>query len=516
VSSKRLKAIAGVTAIVLISKMLGLGREMVIADRFGTTSDYDLYLIAVMLPALAWGVINFAVYYLFVPQLTRTFEVMNSTDDQRRWQAVWSRFNVTVLASLGVMALLFVSAPLLMRIWASGYLEDDFARILFYSRATAAMVLLGSIEAFLRAALNVRKIFSYPAAGMIIFNIGVIAGTILFEPKYGVGSVAIGFLGGFVLQNLFLLMRLIPLKAFSGYSLSLPDESLRPLMQIAGLLVIIELLNRSYFLIDRFFAPAFGEGIISALNYGQVLVQLPDAVVGFSIASVVYPLFSESSGQIDRRQFGSVYQEAITGGMLVAVPMAIFFFVNAVDLVYLIFFRGVFDSTSVEMTARVLQPYTPTIIALFIVSTSIRACYAQGWTKQVMWFTAVLIALKFAATMWLSRWIGYPGISAASSLSQVIYAALLLGLIVRRIDAVDRQVLLGRLWRIILAGAICLIVAYLFNNYLLTAIKGGTRPMALARLAVSGLFLVCCYTLSASMLGFRHYLFRWMKRSSGV
>jgi putative peptidoglycan lipid II flippase len=515
-STRRLKIIAGVSALVLISKLLGLGREIVIADRFGTTSDYDLYLIAVMLPALAWGVISFAVYYLFVPQLTRALEAIESSDEPRRWKAIWSRFNLTVLASLGVMAVLIIAAPVLMRIWAAGYLKDDYARILFYCRVTAVMAVLGAIEAFFRATLNVKGIFSYPAGGMIIFNIGVIAGTVLFESRFGVGSVAIGFIGGFILQDLFLLLRLMPLGALRKYSLSLPRDSMVPLMHTAGLIVLIELLNRSYFLIDRFFAPAFGEGIISALNYGQVLVQLPDAVVGFAIASVVFPLFSAASGEADRSRFGSVYQEAITGGLLVAVPLAIFFFVNAEDVVYLIFFRGVFDATSVLTTAQVLRPYTPTIVALFIISTSVRACYAQGWVRQVVWFTSALITFKFIGTMVLSRFMGYPGISAASSLSQVAYAILLLGLITRRIEAHQQSQLFSRISRIVAIGAASLAVVYLFNRYLLTGLADPTRPMALARLALSGLILLGIYALSASLVGFRSYLFGWVKLGSGA
>ena len=79
----RIKAVFGVAGVVFLSKILGLFREMVIADRFGTSADYDLYLIAIILPALAYGVVNFASFYLFVPYLTRAFENLNDAEQER-------------------------------------------------------------------------------------------------------------------------------------------------------------------------------------------------------------------------------------------------------------------------------------------------------------------------------------------------------------------------------------------------------------------------------------------------
>ncbi len=512
--TRRLKTIAGVTGVVLVSKLFGLSREMVIADRFGTTADYDLYLIAVMLPALAWGVISFAVYYLFVPYLTRNLEATENAAPREHWRSTWCLFNLTIVSALVIMLAIIVSAPLILRIWTRGYADADFARILFYGRATAVMVLLGAVEAYLRAVLNARKIFAYPATGLILFNIGVIAGTVLFESTYGVGAVAIGFIGGFLLQDLFLVVRLIPMGAIAAYTPSWPDDEIRPIATTATALIIIELLNRSYFLIDRFFAPSFGEGIISALNYGQVLVQLPDAVVGFSIASVVFPLLSESAKDENCARFGSLYREAILGGLMIAVPMAVYFFVNASDLVYLMFYRGEFNATSVAVTAKVLRPYTPTIVALFIVSTSIRACYARNWARQVLWFTVALIVLKFVGTFALSRWGGYPGISAASSLSQVIFAALLMNLVTRRSGMSDRAQFLDRVARLILSGLLCLVCLWLVSHLTAQYLAETSRVYAAARLAVSAIALVALFAVISSMLGFRNYLLKLIGRGA--
>ena len=80
-SARARTAVLSVAAVLVVSRLLGFVREMVIADKFGTSAQYDLYLIALILPALAYGVINFASYYLFVPFITRKLEQQPELSD---------------------------------------------------------------------------------------------------------------------------------------------------------------------------------------------------------------------------------------------------------------------------------------------------------------------------------------------------------------------------------------------------------------------------------------------------
>ena len=101
--SERLsKTIFSVAIIIFISRLLGFVREMVIANVFGTSADYDIYLIAVMLPALAYGVINFASIYFFVPFLTQH----QNSDKKTNWKAIYPPLNLILLASLVIMLII--------------------------------------------------------------------------------------------------------------------------------------------------------------------------------------------------------------------------------------------------------------------------------------------------------------------------------------------------------------------------------------------------------------------------
>ncbi len=492
-------AIFSVAGIVLVSKALGFVREMVIADKFGTSAEYDLYLIAIMLPALAYGVLNFASFYLFVPYFSRRLGDSNSFADS--WRTIWPPVHMSVLIAVAVTAAIIIAAPYLMRIWAADYLAAEFSRIVFYSRVTAVIVVLGTMEAIIRAFLNVKEVYTYPAAGYIIFNAFSILSVIFLHERFSVGAVAIGLLGGLLAQNIYLLCRLVSFKSAAASGWSPFGENSRAFVSAAGILVLIELINRSYFLIDRYFAPQFGEGIVSALNYGQVLVQLPDSVIGFAIGAVVFPLFSTSLRKADHARFAAVYEKAVSGALLIAVPLSVFLLTNAEDVVSLVFQRGVFDANSVSITAAVLRPYAPTVIALFIISASIRACYAGGWQAQVLGFAVVLFVTKLAATWLLPQWFGYPGISAATSLAHAGYALLLLGFIVRKTRTGSTRPFAWRLARILLAGGLSLGATMLLQDVWPDALNGAGRSPAAARMALWGAILATTYVAFSLILG---------------
>jgi len=499
-------AIYSVASVVFISKLLGFLRGMVIAGKFGTSPDYDLYLIAIILPALASGVLGYACYYQFVPFLTRQAEQAGS-DRSAFWRPTWSAVNLTLLIGAGVTLAIVLAAPYVMRIWDTGYLPTEYDLIVFYCRVTAASVLLSVTEAFMRALLNVRKSYSYPALGMSIFNLVFIASVLLWHGRLSVGALALGLVGGLLIQNLFLALKLLRLHPFEHFSALVVDKGSPLFLSVATTLILIELINRSYFMIDRYFAPRFGKGVISALNYGQILVQLPESIVGFAIGAVLFPVFSENSTSVDTAAFTSAYRKGLTAALAFAVPLALFFYVGAPSLVYLIYHRGAFNDQSALMTTLILRTLAPSIIALFMVSISIRGCYARGWSRPVLVFSLIVLVIKFGATALLPRWLDYPGISAATSLALALFGLGLMVYIVRRWPRDEIISFIRTLLKLAAAGLVAYAVTYGFGRWVWLPPKQITHTTSLVTLIVSGVVVFGSYALAAWLLGLRRYFF---------
>ena len=119
------------------------------------------------------------------------------------------------------------------------------------------------------------------------------------------------------------MFRLFALGKEVKYSFTLKSETGNKIIYTAVVLFAIEIFNRIYFLIDRYFALQFEDGVISSLNYSHVLIQLPEAVVGFAIGSVLFPHFSRTSIS-DLKRFASLFQKSIIGSLMLSIPLAIF------------------------------------------------------------------------------------------------------------------------------------------------------------------------------------------------
>ncbi len=225
------KTIFSVAIIILLSRLLGFVREMVIANVFGTSADYDIYLIAVMLPALAYGVINFASIYFFVPFLSQQQNKENKTN----WTVIYPPLNLILLSSFIIMFIIIASAPYIMKIYGSQFSDEKFAQLVLYSRLTSLMVLLGTSEAFMRAFLNVKKIFTFPAGGFIVYNLFCISSIYFLYETFSVGSIIIGVLAGLFFQNIFLLSKIISYKPFKNYSPKIINEYSNALLKLQEL-----------------------------------------------------------------------------------------------------------------------------------------------------------------------------------------------------------------------------------------------------------------------------------------
>lgn len=502
-SKNIVKLITGVAGVVLLSRILGFVREMIIAHNFGTTADYDLYLIAVMLPALAYGVINFSTVYLFVPFLSK--KKAHDTGEIS-WADIWPSFNLVVGSALLVALLIIFGAPLIMKIWAADYSPESFERIIWYARLTSLMLIFGTTEAFMRAYLNVKKIFLYPAGGYIVYNLFSIFIILFFSASLSTGAIVLGLLGGQVVQTLYLLLRVLKFDPFQSFRLKFINVDTTAVLKAGLVIILIEIMNRSYFLIDRYVALNFGEGVISALNYSQVLVQLPESIVGFAIGAVMFPFFSDSATVRDDEKFGAIFYNTIIPALMLSLPLAIFFYHNAADLVTLLFNRGKFDQNSVLITTAVLKPYVISVAALFVINTSLRAIYSKGWLKQILSMTIIVLVFKYVGNFILSDWFGYPGISLATALSHLLFALLMIGLILFKIKSKLKRQFVIDIVKLVVSGVAIWFVAFYPQDYLLTLIGGRGKIDILLRLIVSGIFLLALYLLIIYLLGMSSHI----------
>jgi len=455
------QAILGVSGVVIVSKLLGFLREMVIAERFGTSHEYDIFLIAIAIPVFLNLVISRATNFLTVPFLSK----QAVTDDgQRDWRAVWSVFNSVLAVVISLIILVIVFAPYLVQAVGTALSGDDLRQAIFFCRVISIILLLGFLESLLRSALNVQKQFVYPAVGSIILNIVVITVIYIFSGKWSVSAIMFGLLLGIFLQVVFLSLKCWNFRLLKYFNLNLFGPEIKKVLGVGGIIIAVELIASTFFLIDRYYASDMQTGVVSALNYSNLLVMLPVNIAGFAIASVVFPYLSERSGSDKTADFTKLLGSSLSLALTIGIPCGVFYFLFARELIAAIFFRGAFDLLSLEMTSKILVTMAPYLVFMFLYTILIQACYSSERQKAVFYVSVLAIALKFVLTGLFKLWFGYPGIGAATSVVSGITVTLLIIVLVRRrrLDGFERMISLTS--RVLIAAIPIILISLYYDT----------------------------------------------------
>jgi len=417
------QAIIGVSGIAILSKLVGFLREMVTAERFGTSHEYDIFLLAISAPVFFQLVAMRATNFLTVPIISK---MNSSTDDGAIKRNIWSMFNSLFSIVTLLLIAVFLAAPYLVKLIAPDLTAENLTLGIYYCRTFSLTIFLSFLESFLRSVLNVKKSFAYPAMGIIILNVVIILSIYLFSGKISVSAIMLGTICGMALQVIFLLIKLWDIKVLKHFNLNIFSSQVKQALTVGSVIVCVELLMATFFLIDRYFASDLGEGVVSAIKYAGVLVNLPGNVIGFAIAAVTFPYLSERAGTERFNEFSSLLHSSLSLALIIGIPTGIFFFVFSSEIIAAVFLRGAFDMTSLVMTSRILKMYAPHLICLFLYAILIQACYSSGRQKIVFWITLLAVFLKLFLTWFFKIIFDYPGIAMASSTVHIIIVLLMI------------------------------------------------------------------------------------------
>jgi putative peptidoglycan lipid II flippase len=455
------QAIFGVSGIAILSKLLGFVREMVIAERFGTSHEYDILLIAVAAPIFFNLVVTNATNFLAVPFLSRQ---MAGNSGDRQWYNFWEIGN-----SLGAIATLIVigiiiTAPILVRLVGPDLIGAELSDAIFYCRVIAALVFLTFLESYFRAALNVKKEFVYPAAGTIILNIIAIAAIYIFSGKMSVMAIILGLLAGTFCQAMFQFARLAGFGIVKKFHFRFWGENTKNLFAVGGMILIVELLSRAYFMIDRYFASGLEIGVVSALHYSSLLVMLPVSVAGMAVAAVTFPHLSDRANDSSPEGFANLLYSTLRISLIISFICGIFYLVFARELMAAIFLRGAFNLNSLEMTSKILVYLAPYLVCHFLYAILLQSCYAAGKQKLVAAMAVIALLLKFALTGFLKNLINYQGIALATSLTEIAVVAIMIYILRREHRIINLGKLSVLIIKVVIASIPMMAIGYYYKS----------------------------------------------------
>ena len=423
-----LRSVFSTGAGTLVSRMLGLVRDVVIASVFGAGASADTFFVAFRIPNFfrrLFGEGAFA--HAFVPVLSE-YRVSRSEEEIRDLVGHVAGTLCVVLLAVTVAGV--VAAPLLVYVFASGFAAEPGQAALTASllRLTFPYLLFISLTAFAGGILNTWGRFGVPAITPSLLNISLIAAAIGVAPRFDepVTALAWGVLAGGAAQLAFQLPFLWRIRMLVRPRLRRAHEGVRRVVRLIVPALLGVSVAQVNLLVDTQFASYLVTGSISWLYYSDRLMEFPLGVFGIALATVALPSLAARHAEDDVSGFHATLDWALRLVLLISVPAALGLGLLAVPMIATVFQYGEFGAHAVRMSALSLSAYASGLVAFVAVKVLAAGFHSRQEMRIPVRIAVVAMVANVVLNFLLIGPLAHAGLALASSLAAWLNAALLL------------------------------------------------------------------------------------------
>jgi integral membrane protein MviN len=478
------KAIIGVVAITLLSKIFGFARDMVLAYYYGASSVTDAYLVSITIPELLFALVTQAIAVGFIPIFT---EIIHK-EGQEKADKFTNNILTIMYALCGIVVCLTNLFPhTFVNIVAKGFDEPTTTLAIQFVRVTVIVLFLKGTVTIFSAYAQAKGEFTRPALIGLPLDIVIILFTAI---SYYTNSILLAY--GMVVASAAQLLVIAPFVYKQGFRLKIcfnfKDSFVIKMIMLFLPVSIGVGANQINILIDRTLASTLAVGGISAINYANKVGYIMDNVIVLSIVAVMYPSFSKMVAEQNMEGFRQMIEKTIQMVILLMVPISVGAILFSQPIIRLLFGRGAFDENAIIVTASVMSYFSVGMLAVSLRSVLTRAFYALQDIRTPIINSCVAIVINIALNLILSRFMGLNGLALATSISSIICVIMMLYSFDKKVGNMNNARIILNLLKVMLASAIMGVAAY-FSYYIASQSMGDFYPLILATIVCVIIYL---------------------------
>jgi len=358
----------------LLSNLLGLLRDRLLAHSFGASRVLDAYNAAFVVPNLLLNIfVAGALAAAFVPIFT---ELTTKNEKEKSLEFTNSVLNSSLLVILVTGLIVFIFAPQLSKFIVPGF--DAASKALFVKLMRLLLLsplIFAASNTFGSILVSEERFFWY-GISPILYNIGIVAGTVFGVGRYGIYGVIAGVIAGALLH---LVSRIIGTGAY--YLRYRPEikigEHFKKYLRIMLPKMAGQPIEQIMFLGFTIIASTIGTGAIVALNFANNFQTVPVAIIGITFALTAFPVLSRIAARNNsKKEFAAEMIFTIKAILLTTIPVAAFMYFLRRPIIALLLGGGMFDKAAIELTAATLGVFTLSIATESVNHLLARAFYA--------------------------------------------------------------------------------------------------------------------------------------------
>lgn len=381
--------LAGLT---LASQILALLRDRLFAHSFGASEVLDLYYAAFKVPDLVFALVASLVSaYVLIPRI-----VGGNKEHNRQLLSQTTSFLLIGGGFLCLVLALFVPSFIFVLFPNAANTEHSDSFVLLTRLLLIQPILLG-LSGIVTSVTQVSRRFVLFALSPVLYNLGIIFGTVVLYPIYGLVGIGMGVLLGALAHlavHIPVLMqaKLLPRLTLPTFSVLWPvvrDSVPRSLALAMGSVTTLLL---------TILAARTGEGSIAVYTLASNLQAVPLSLIGASYATAAFPVLAESMEAKKYEAFKSTLSAAARHIIFWSAIVAVLTLVLRAHLVRIVLGTGAFDWNATKLTAAILAVLVSALIAQGLVLLASRAFYAaqKSWNPLIIQAIGALISVFFA------------------------------------------------------------------------------------------------------------------------
>lgn len=501
ISQKKLTIPSAATilaATYLVSNLLGVLRERLIATKFGAGITTDIFFASFKIPDLIFNILVLgAISSAFIPVY---IDHLEKKEDSNYVASNFMNFLLLGAALFGIIV--FVLARKLVPVLLPGIFghASDFNTLQVATAAVRIMLLsplFFAVSAVLGGILNSKKRFLSYALAPVFYNVGIIFGIYFFVPRTSIGVY--GLLYGVILGAFLHALVQLPAAFAAGFRwkpvLSLREYELPKIFKLMVPRAFAIGVGQINILVDTVIASFFIGGI-TVLNFANDIQTLPTVVFGISIATAVFPYLAEKQSKKENKEFVKIFSEAARKILYFMIPASIGIIVLRAQIVRLIFGAGHFSWEDTYWTTKALGFFALGLTAQGLIPLCLRAFYAMKDTKTplLVGISTMVVNLILTSTLPFIKVfeLEVAGVALAYAVAGFFNVALLFYYLHQKMGALDKDnKIFASTFKLTTAAVIMGVVAhyslYVTSNFLNTRSGAGLLIQSVGAVAIGAL-----------------------------
>ena len=432
----------------LLSRVVGVVRDRILAHQFGAGIELDIYTAAFRIPDFIYNLLIVgALSAGFIPLFLDIF----TKDKKEAWKFTSRVLSLTFIF-VGILSLLlYYFTPQLLAILVPGFSAAERVTTAELTRAMLLSPLLLGLSAVVSSVLQSMRSFFIYSLAPILYNVGIIFGAIFFVPHFGLMGLAYGVIMGAFLH----LLIQIPVLYRAGfhYSTKIPivDKEIKKLSRsmIPRTLTLASVQVTTLFITS--FASILGAGSIAVFNFANNIYSLPVGIIGVSFAIAVFPTLSQYAVAKDFDSFRRQLSLTIRQIFFFIVPITILFILLRAQIVRVLLGTGQFNWENTIATATTVGMFSISLFSQCLLALFNRTFYALQNTKTPLYIALISMLITAILSFYFKNIYAVAGLALGISLGSIFQVALLWIALKKKLGTIDEKNILTSIFKISLA-----------------------------------------------------------------